>query len=65
MQRSTHIPGPIAINFGKEMRQILHAASKNSELYAYVNYAHGDESLENLWLRRVAVAASIEFKESV
>jgi len=38
-----------AVKAGKELRQILHDADENSELHAYVNYAHGDESLQEVY----------------
>ena len=39
----------LAIEFGKSARDILKSASGSSELHSYVNYAHGDESLESLY----------------
>lgn len=38
-----------AIRSGKELRRILHDADGNPELHAYVNYAHGDETLEEVY----------------
>jgi hypothetical protein len=38
-----------AIKAGKELRQILHDADESSELHAYVNYAHGDETLQEVY----------------
>jgi hypothetical protein len=38
-----------AIKAGKELRRILHDADESSELYAHVNYAHGDETLEEVY----------------
>ena len=40
---------PLATKFGKQVRQMLQAGSGSSELHAYVNYAHGDESLEEIY----------------
>lgn len=40
---------PIAIKFGKDVRKILHGADGSSELHAYVNYAHGDETLQEMY----------------
>ena len=40
---------PIAIQFGKKVRQILHGADGSSELHAYVNYAHGDETMQEMY----------------
>ncbi len=31
------------------MRQILHKASGSAEMHSYVNYAHGDESLQAMY----------------
>jgi hypothetical protein len=39
----------IASEAGKEIRQILHDASGSSELHAYVNYAYGDETVEEIY----------------
>ena len=39
----------IAIDFGEKIRQTLHAASGSSELHAYVNYAHGDETKQQIY----------------
>jgi hypothetical protein len=39
----------LAIEFGKSARDMLKSASGSSELHSYVNYAHGDESLESLY----------------
>lgn len=39
----------IAIQFGKDVRQILHEADGSAELHAYVNYAHGDETLQQIY----------------
>jgi FAD/FMN-containing dehydrogenase len=39
----------IAIKFGKEVRRMLHEADGSTELHAYVNYAHGDETLQEMY----------------
>jgi hypothetical protein len=41
----------IASKAGHEMRHILHKADINMRegIHAYVNYAHGDESLEEIY----------------
>lgn len=38
-----------AIAFGESFRQALHEADGSAELHTYVNYAHGDESLEEMY----------------
>ncbi|KAH8673621.1 FAD-dependent oxygenase [Xylariales sp. PMI_506] len=38
-----------AITFGEGLRQALHEADGSAELHAYVNYAHGDESLQEMY----------------
>ncbi|RDW72835.1 hypothetical protein BP6252_06742 [Coleophoma cylindrospora] len=38
-----------AIKFGKDVRDILHAADSSEELHAYVNYAHGDEGFQEVY----------------
>lgn len=40
---------PIAIQAGQDIRQILYEAEGTGEMHAYVNYAHGDESLEEMY----------------
>ena len=40
---------PIAAAFGKAARAILYGYSGSRELHAYVNYAHGDETLQQLY----------------
>jgi hypothetical protein len=40
---------PIAVKFGKDVRHILHEADGNSELHTYVNYAHGDETMQEMY----------------
>ena len=35
---------------------MLHEADGSSELHAYVNYAHGDETLQDVRLRRFETA---------
>ncbi|KAI1145824.1 hypothetical protein F4825DRAFT_467027 [Nemania diffusa] len=36
-----------AVNFGKDLRQILYVGSQREELHTYVNYAFGDETTQN------------------
>lgn len=38
-----------AARFGEELRQILLKGSGETELRAYINYAHGDEKLEEIY----------------
>lgn len=38
-----------AIAFGENLRQALHEEDESSEMHTYVNYAHGDETLEELY----------------
>ena len=38
-----------AVQAGTQLRGILHEGSVKSEMDTYVNYAHGDESLENMY----------------
>jgi hypothetical protein len=38
-----------AIAFGNSLRQTLHDASGSNELHVYINYAHGDESLQEVY----------------
>ena len=38
-----------AVSFGRELRTILEAGTGNKPLHAYVNYAHGDESLQAIY----------------
>ena len=38
-----------AIEFGQTATNILRSASGGSQQHSYVNYAHGDESLESLY----------------
>ncbi|KAI0125392.1 FAD-dependent oxygenase [Xylariales sp. AK1849] len=38
-----------ATAFGDSFRQALHEADGNAELHAYVNYAHGDETLQEMY----------------
>lgn len=38
-----------AIRFGESFRQLLHNTSRSVELHAYVNYAHGSETLESMY----------------
>lgn len=38
-----------AEEFGRHARNLLKAGSGSAELYSYVNYAHGDESLEEVY----------------
>jgi hypothetical protein len=40
---------PIVAAFGNAARAILHGYSGSPELHAYVNYAHGDETLQQLY----------------
>jgi len=39
----------IAAKFGNELRQIMLKGSGEKELHAYINYAHGDEKLEEIY----------------
>jgi hypothetical protein len=39
----------IAQDFGRGIRSTLHKASKGSNMRAYVNYAVGEESLQNIY----------------
>ncbi|KAF8847502.1 FAD-binding domain-containing protein [Acephala macrosclerotiorum] len=39
----------IAIQAGKDLRQILHKATGREHMHSYVNYAHGDESLQEMY----------------
>jgi len=38
-----------AIAFGDNFRQALHIADGSSEMHTYVNYAHGDETLQETY----------------
>ena len=38
-----------AIEWGRELRDTLWEGSGKPELHAYVNYAHGEESLEQIY----------------
>ena len=38
-----------AAKLGNDLRQILYEGSGRSELHTYVNYAYGDESLQNMY----------------
>ena len=38
-----------ATAFGENLREALHNASGSAEMHAYVNYAHGDETLQELY----------------
>lgn len=38
-----------AVAFGEGIRRILHDADGGGEMHTYVNYAHGDESLEEVY----------------
>lgn len=38
-----------AVNHGKRFRELLREGSGASELHSYVNYAHGDETLESIY----------------
>lgn len=38
-----------ATAFGNNLREGLHNASGSADLHAYVNYAHGDETLQELY----------------
>jgi FAD/FMN-containing dehydrogenase len=38
-----------AIEFGESIRQTLHEADGSPQLHAYVNYAHGDETLQEMY----------------
>lgn len=38
-----------AIAFGESFRQALHEADGSDELHTYVNYSHGNETLEELY----------------
>lgn len=38
-----------AVEAGRELRQILHNGSNRAEMHSYVNYAHGDESVQNMY----------------
>lgn len=40
---------PIAVQAGKNLRQILQDASGREEMHSYVNYAHGDETLQEMY----------------
>jgi hypothetical protein len=48
-----YLPDPAldttAVKYGKDLRDILLHGSGRTQLQAYVNYAHGDESLESLY----------------
>ena len=35
--------------WGNRMRDMLHEGSGESEIHSYINYAHGDESLEAMY----------------
>lgn len=49
----TYAPDPkldkVAEDFGRELRNILHRSTGTDELYAYINYAIGDESLQSMY----------------
>jgi hypothetical protein len=38
-----------AVEFGESMRKVLFDASGRGELHSYVNYAHGDETTEQMY----------------
>lgn len=38
-----------AIAFGGTFRQALHEADGSAEMHSYVNYAHGDETMEEIY----------------
>ncbi|KFY10802.1 hypothetical protein V492_04835 [Pseudogymnoascus sp. VKM F-4246] len=38
-----------AIAFGNNLREALHKADGSAEMHTYVNYAHGDENLQELY----------------
>lgn len=38
-----------AIAFGDNLRKALHKADGSAEMHTYVNYAHGDEKLQELY----------------
>lgn len=38
-----------SIDFGENLRLALHRASGSAELHTYVNYAHGNETLQELY----------------
>lgn len=38
-----------AIAFGDNLREALHKADGSAEMHTYVNYAHGDENLQELY----------------
>ncbi|PVH78374.1 FAD-binding domain-containing protein [Cadophora sp. DSE1049] len=40
---------PIAIQAGKDIRNIIFEGEGSSEFHAYVNYAHGDETLQEMY----------------
>ncbi|KAH7304875.1 putative FAD-dependent oxygenase [Rhexocercosporidium sp. MPI-PUGE-AT-0058] len=40
---------PIAIQAGKDIRNMIYDGEGRSEFHAYVNYAHGDESLQEMY----------------
>ncbi|KAH7403724.1 hypothetical protein BKA64DRAFT_777384 [Cadophora sp. MPI-SDFR-AT-0126] len=40
---------PIAIQAGKDIRNIIFEGERSSEFHTYVDYAHGDETLEEMY----------------
>lgn len=38
-----------AIAFGDKLREALHKADGSTDMHSYVNYAHGDETLQELY----------------
>lgn len=38
-----------ATAFGENLRRTLHETDVSSEMHTYVNYAHGDETLQELY----------------
>ena len=38
-----------AVEFGRELRQVLFNASGLDQLHSYVNYAHGDETVQEMY----------------
>jgi hypothetical protein len=44
---------PAALQFGRKVQDILHDANGSSELHAYVNYAYGDETLQECMVMKI------------
>lgn len=40
---------PIAIQAGKNLRKIIFEGEESLKFHAYVNYAHGDETLQEMY----------------